>query len=178
MSVFLQPIYTQTVGSGGASSITFNNIPQTFTDLMVVLSGRTTDTSSSNYVSDCLFRINGNSSNYSETVIRNNSSSPSTFRATNYSYGLGLTNTGRLATANTFSNAQMYISNYTSNNFKSYIIECAIESNTANFDSTNYGIAGLWSNTSTITSLVFTDGYGSFAQYSTISLYGILRQGI
>ena len=40
MSVFLQPIYTQTVGSGGASSIAFNNIPQTFTDLLIKMSVR------------------------------------------------------------------------------------------------------------------------------------------
>jgi hypothetical protein len=175
MTIAMQPIYTQTVGSGGASSITFNNIPQTFTDLLVFVSGKTTDTSLSNYVSDCLFRINGNTSGYSETVMRNNSGTPSSFRVTNYSYGLGLANNGRLTTANTFANSQMYIPNYTSNNFKSYLVENATESNTANFDSTNYGIAGLWSNTSAITSLVFVDGYANFAQYSTISLYGITK---
>ena len=41
MTVFLQPIYTQTVGSGGASSITFNNIPQGFADLKLEISART-----------------------------------------------------------------------------------------------------------------------------------------
>lgn len=170
----MQPIYTQVVGAGGAASITFNNIPQTFTDLMVVVSGRTTDTVSSLYVSDCLGRINGSSSGYSETVMRN-AGSPSSFRASNYSYLLGLGNNGRLATANTFSNCQMYIPNYTSSNFKSYVVDSATESNTASFDSTNYGIAGLWSNTAAITSLVFMDGYGNFAQHSTISLYGITK---
>jgi aspartate/tyrosine/aromatic aminotransferase len=38
----ITPIYTQTVGSGGALSIAFNNIPQFYTDLKVVISGRTT----------------------------------------------------------------------------------------------------------------------------------------
>ena len=34
-------LQTVTVGSGGASSIDFTNIPQTYTDLKIVLSART-----------------------------------------------------------------------------------------------------------------------------------------
>jgi hypothetical protein len=37
MTIAMQPIYTQTVGAGGAASVIFNNIPQTFTDPFAVV---------------------------------------------------------------------------------------------------------------------------------------------
>ena len=40
MATTLNLISKQTVGSAGASSITFSNIPQTYTDLKVIISGR------------------------------------------------------------------------------------------------------------------------------------------
>ena len=175
MTIAMQPIYTQTVGAGGASSITFNNIPQTFNDLMLSVSVRTTDTSLSNYVSDCLFRLNNVASGYSSTWLRNNGGSPSTFRATGQNWGSGLAGNGRLTTVNSFANSELYLPNYISSNFKPWMTHSSTESNTANFDSTNYSVAGLWSNTAAITSIYLADGYANFAQYSTFTLYGITK---
>ena len=36
----MTPIQTVTVGSGGAANITFSNIPQTYTDLVIKISAR------------------------------------------------------------------------------------------------------------------------------------------
>ena len=44
MTIAMQPIYTQTVGAGGTTVISFNNIPQTFTDIQMVISARTNGT--------------------------------------------------------------------------------------------------------------------------------------
>lgn len=175
MTIAMQPIYTQTVGDSGASSIVFNNIPQTFTDLQLEVSVRTTDTSASNYVSDCLFRLNNVASGYSSTWLRNNSGGANTFRASGQNWGSGLAGNGRLTTANTFAASQLIIPNYTSNIFKSWITHSSTESNTINFDSTNYSVAGVWSNTAAITSLFLADGYANFAAGSTFTLYGITK---
>jgi len=41
MPLTYQKIATVTVGAGGASNITFSSIPQTYTDIKVVVSART-----------------------------------------------------------------------------------------------------------------------------------------
>lgn len=175
MTIAMQPIFTQTVGAGGAASVVFNNIPQTFTDLQIEVSGRTTDTTLSNHVSDCLFRFNGVTSGYSSTWLRNNTGSPSSFRATGNVWGSGLVINGRLTAANTFASSGFVLPNYTSSAFKSWSAYSSPESNTANFDSANIYVAGLWSNTAPITSITLVDGYGNFAQHSTFTLYGITK---
>jgi hypothetical protein len=57
MTIAMQPIYTQTVGSGGATSITFNSIPQTFTDLKLSISIRGADSA----LTEPWIRFNGDS---------------------------------------------------------------------------------------------------------------------
>ena len=57
MSVFMQPIYTQTMGAVGAQSVTFNNIPQGFTDLVLEVSGRGTDPTQ--IFTDAILSFNG-----------------------------------------------------------------------------------------------------------------------
>jgi hypothetical protein len=171
MSVFLQPIYTQTVGSGGASSITFNNIPQTFTDLVIRVSARS---SYSGGILDYAYILpNGSSSNLSMTRIQGTGSAASSSRYTGAFY---LAIPAGTATSNTFGNSEIYIANYTSANYKSLIWDAVTENNaTAAYQESN---AGLWSNTSTISSLTFSMGGTNLVQYSTFSLYGVLRQGI
>jgi len=170
MSVFLQPLQTVTVGSGGASSVTFSNIPQTYTDLLIKISARATIAAISDSIA---IYPNGSSSNLSETYIQGNGSSASSFRD---SYCVVRTS-GSSATSNTFSNSEIYIPNYTSSNYKSMILESTAENNAT---TEYFGLgAGLWSNTAAITSLQLYQLSGTnFVQYSEFSLYGILRQGI
>ena len=174
MSVFLQPIYTQTVGAGGVGSITFNNIPQTFTDLKVVISARI---QSGSFYGNAVITFNGSSTGYSFNrlfgngiggVIVDKFSSQSNIYAGEVS--------GDTATVNTFGTVEIYIPNYTGNNYKQIITDNAAETNS----STQYmGMhSGLWQSTSGITSLTCLTGGGNYLQYSTFSLYGVLRQGI
>lgn len=176
MAVFLQPIYTQTVGAGGAASVTFNNIPQTFTDLKVVFSAR------SNYASvwdHVFYRFNSDSANnYTSRWIQGSGSAASSSNQTSTNslqprYAIP----GANATASTFGNGEIYIPNYLSNNNKSQIIDTVTENNATEAYASM--TAGLWSNTAAITSFSIGPYFGTaFAQYSTFSLYGILRQGI
>jgi hypothetical protein len=181
MSVFLQPIYTQTVGAGGAASITFNNIPQTFTDLKIVMSGR----SSVSTIDVFFMRIGTSGSidsaaHYSNTRLYGNGSGANSDRysgKTETFYYAPMPAAG--STANTFNNAEIYIPNYTLSNYKQILLDNVAENNSASTYIEQDLMAGLWQNSGSVTNILFlTFNGGNFVQYSTFSLYGVLRQGI
>jgi hypothetical protein len=161
---------TTTVGSGGAASVTFSAIPQNYTDLVVKASARS-DYSSVN--SSIYLYPNGVNTNTKSVTLYANSSSTG---SVNYSNIIARDIDGANATANTFSNAEFYIPNYTSANFKSTSNDSVGETN-ASTGSILMGLsAGLWSNTSAITSIaLYTDG--NFVQYSEFTLYGVYAGG-
>ena len=167
----MQPIYTQTVGSGGASSITFNSIPQTFTDLMLVLSTRTNIAATA---TDIFGQFNGdNGNNYSGTRLYGQGSIVGSDRqSTTNVIRLG-DSVGTSATANTFSSCVAYIPNYTTSNRKQIIIDASSESNTAT-GYYSYLLAMTW-NGGAITSIYLPALSASFVQYSTFTLYGITK---
>jgi hypothetical protein len=165
-------ISSVTVGSGGAANITFSSIPSTYTDICVVLSGRTTTTFGTDVGGFCEIEINSNISNgFSRTLIGIGSGSGISTVPSNPA-GVGYLPTSA-ATASTFGNISIYIPNYTSANFKSFSADAVTENNgTVAIASI---IAGLWSSTSAITQVKVypNSSYGNFAQYSTAYLYGI-----
>lgn len=176
MSVFLQPLQTVTVGSGGASTITFSSIPQTYTDLVLKISARS-DSASAGY-SPARINFSGDSAtNYSSTYLQGYGSSVFTGRYTSLTY-LTLDGIARSTiTANTFSSADLYIPNYTSANYKSFNWELAGENSSTTVSDLLLN-GGLWRSTSAVTSITLTFIGENFVQYSSFSLYGVLRQGI
>ena len=172
MALPMVPIYTQTVGAGGSSGITFNNIPQIYTDLKLFVSVR--DSANAVQWGFNLFVNNSLSSIYSTTLLRGNGSAASSLRFSSQTTTLIFDVPGSQATASTFSNTEIYIPNYTSSNFKSIIADSVMETNNAtSFMGMN---ACLAQTTSPITRLDLTAA-GSWVQHSTISLYGIIRSG-
>jgi hypothetical protein len=174
MSVFLQPIYTQTVGAGGASSITFNNIPQTFTDLVLLISARNNNASGDG--TGTYIRFNGNSSGYSYTGFLGDSGTVVSARTSSTTEMLAGESGQTNLTAGVFGNSQITIPNYTAATFKQVISDGVNENNGVNNLQRVY--AGLWQNTSPITSLSVFYNSLLFTQYSTFSLYGVLQAGI
>ena len=156
-------ISTVTVGSGGASSIAFTSIPQIYTDLLVVCSGRTDGSGNGINIS-----FNGNTSNYSSRALQGNGSGVSSFGTYNRNAGM-VTDSNQ--TASVFGSTSIYVPNYTGSTFKSYSADGVSEHNSA----TAYMsfIAGLWSDVSAITSLTLSLMAGNFMQHSSASLYGI-----
>jgi len=157
---------TITVGAAGASSVTFNSIPQTgYTDLVVKASIRCTDS-----IDYGTMKINGSTANFSSRKVWGDGSSAASSARTD-NYVIGFYNPGN-NTANTFSNIEAYFPNYTSSNFKSFQLDGVTENNSASGAIANLA-AYLWSNTAAISSLFFTPETGNFAQHSTFSLYGV-----
>ena len=98
-------IATTTVGSGGASSIAFTSIPQTYTDLLVVCSGRTDGSGNGINIS-----FNGNTSDYSNKTLQGNGSAASSFGTYNRNAGM-VTDSNQ--TASVFGSTLIYVPNYT-----------------------------------------------------------------
>jgi hypothetical protein len=163
---------TITVGAAGASSVTFNSIPQTgYTDLVIKASVRST-------VAEDGFgpRFNSDSgSNYTYRAVVGQGASASSFSGTSTYLPIGrMSESGY--TANTFGNCEFYIPNYVSSNQKSVSVDAVNENNATTARAQL--AAGLWSGTAAITTVQFIPGAGAFAQYSTFSLYGVSALGV
>jgi hypothetical protein len=159
-------IASSTVGAGGTSAIEFTSIPSTYTDLCVKVSSRSDRAGTT----DNLFmKINGVTTNRSARVLYGNGSSASSFTETVYIGELDASG----STASTFSSHEIYIPNYAGTTWnKAFSVDAVTEQNgTAAYATL---LAGLWSQTSAITSLSFYSGYGTtLVQYSTAYLYGV-----
>jgi hypothetical protein len=161
-------ISSVTVSSASVANIEFTSIPQTYTDLLVKLSTR--QTKSDGY-SEIYMKINNSSSDFTIKVINCVGTSVTSYSHTVGIVGsaLGVTSSGGTSS---FSNNEIYIPNYTSSNYKSYFADGAVDRNHTTWNPKDL-IAGLWSNTSAITSLLFESPGYNIEQYSTAYLYGI-----
>ena len=170
MAKGMEAIYTRVISSPIAS-ITFNNIPQTNTDLKILASIRC-DFSAIRLAGAIRFNSDANSV-YSDTILSGDGSGASSGRSqTSFSYTLETTGTS--ATANTFGNNEVYIPNYTSTLFKQFTSDCSSEHNGTNQNNVFY--AGLYRANSPITSVtLFPGGGANFVANSTFTLYGISR---
>jgi hypothetical protein len=162
-----ESIATTTLGSS-TSTVTFSSIPTGYKHLQIRMINRGTGTSAFTI----LVRVNGDTgSNYAHHFLEGD---------------------GASAVAGG-SASQTYItfyaqpkSNATANVFGAYIIDVLDYANTnknktfrhlGGFDANGSGYvdldSGLWMSNSAITSIEFTTGATSFAQYSHFALYGI-----
>ena len=160
--------------NASAASVDFTNIPQSgYTDLKIVVSGRINAAAVDAHM---YLTFNNNASNaYSFKFLRGNGAAASSYAETNEtSLNLYATVDGNSATSNTFSNAEIYIPNYTSSNYKSLSVDAVQENNATTAYQHFY--AGIWNNTAAITSVKLT-GSASWLQYSTFSLYGLAAVG-
>ena len=158
-------IASNTVGSGGAASITFSSIPSTYTDLLIRYTTRI-DVGGQDVI---LLSLNGSTSSFSMKWLYGSGSAAGSVTTPTRTVGI-MGESG--FTANTFSNGDIYIPNYTSSNYKSISADAVSENNGTTAVSGLF--ASLWSNTAAITQIDITpNGGNNFVQYSTFYLYGI-----
>jgi hypothetical protein len=158
--------------NASAASVTFANIPQTgYTDLKVVWSARSARTGSN--TDDMVIGFNGVNTNLSGRYVWGTGSAAQSGTDTQVLVGEYPTST---ATANTFSNCEVYIPNYTGSTNKSFSADTVGENNgTLAYAALT---AGLWSQTAAITSVTLKTGSGSnLDANSTFSLYGLAALG-
>lgn len=162
----MKHISTVTVGAGGTSEVSFSNIPQSFTHLVLIVSAQATTSS----VNDIGLKFNsattGYSSKYTAYAFNSNTSTKP------YMYARNLVSYSSYT--GSFSSAKIVIPDY-KNNFPK---QAHFQGGTASENSGGVGWAGgTWSGTAAITSvqLVATDGttIGAFAQNTVVSLYGM-----
>jgi len=166
MATTYDAIATVTVGSGGAANIEFTSIVNTYTDLVILASTRST----SGGATDGSVYFNGDTTaaNYSRRVLYGDGSAAASASVSNARF---LIVNADGTTASTFANSLIYIPNYTSSNNKSVSSEGVEENNaTGAIAAMN---AGLWNNTAVINAIRLVPTSGNFAQYSTATLYGI-----
>jgi hypothetical protein len=167
MATTFTKIASSTVGSGGAATIVFSSIPSTYTDLLLVVSARS---SAALFNADVFANINGNTTAQSWRLIQGNGATASSASSTADNGRIGIMPAASI-TANTFSNIQSYYPNYAGSTQKSYSSDSVMENNATL--SYNEFDAGLNTNTTAITSITVASGNGNFVQYSTAYLYGI-----
>ena len=168
MATTCKLIAKNVLGSNTAN-VEFTSIPSTYTDLLVVASARTTR--ASNTWADVRIRYNGaaNDTGLSGRYLQGNGA---TAASATVAYGWIGDVTATTATSNTLASLEVYIPNYAGSTNKLFSSVCAHETNAT----TAYlvAIAGLWSDTSAITSLKLIP-VGDFVSGSSFFLYGITK---
>jgi len=154
--------------AGGAANIDFTSIPQTYTDLLLVVSGRST---AAVVAANISMTFNGSATGYStKNIWGNGAAAQNDNSSTTFLYA-SVAASGASATASVFGNSSFYIPNYAGSTNKSVSMDLVTENNaTTAYDGF---VAGLWSNTAAITQITMVLNTGNFAQYSSASLYGI-----
>ena len=158
--------------TSGATSLSFNNIPSTYSHLQI--RGIYRDTGGAAVVANMIIQFNSDTSaNYSwHRIESTNATSVTSSGATSQTYGLCAAFGGQNATtANTFGAGIINIMDYSLNTkYKTIFNMGGIDNNTTG---TVAPSSGLWLNTGIITSITIKPGNVGFALGTTFALYGI-----
>jgi hypothetical protein len=165
-------IASNTVGSGGVASVIFSSIPATYTDLLIKVSARGTYAGA---ITDFGIAFNGGNrisdTEFSLITLYTNGTNPISYTRVAFGYNHLFYIPASTATASTFSNGEVYITNYTSSSYNKSLSADGVNENAA---ATNYNAltSALRTNTAAITSITLS-AYENLAEHSTFTLYGI-----
>ena len=159
--------------SAATSSITFSGIPQTYTDLVLVINGSMSGSGNTVYM-----RINNDSSItgfYSATYIGGNGTSAYSGRSSNTSQGIGL-GAFQAGYSTGMYNIVAQIQNYSNTTTNKTLLSRWSDASSGGATET---FVGLWRNTSAINSLeIRNNGSHNFNSGSTFNLYGVANASI
>lgn len=176
MSYTYSKIASYIVSGTSTTTVVFLGIPQNYTDLKAVYSTRRSSAGVGGpgiiYLNSYT-GISGDTSYTNKGIQGSGSSVSAYYSGVNVSIFYMGQITGDGATANTFSNGELYIPNYSNNKFKAISVDATGENNGT--ESLINLQAGLKRNTSPVTSIAFQ--VGSLSNYwmphSSFTLYGI-----
>lgn len=169
MATTMKLIGKNVLGSDTAS-VTFSDIPGTFSDLLIIATTRSTATTGTGGENKLRFNGAASDASHSCRYLMGNGSSASS-GTYSFFYGGVLPLGG--ATANTFSSNEIYIPNYAGSAKKSASVTAVMENNaTASFID---AVACLWDSTSAITQIEFLPSNNSYKSGSSFFLYGVTK---
>jgi hypothetical protein len=155
-------IEAKTVGAGGIASIEFTSIPQTYTDLVVKISGRLANNNTTVYID-----YNNTTSNQSWRRLYDSSGTTGSDTSSRQLIQMP----DSTYTADVFGNVEIYIPNYTSSNNKSSSVDSVNENNSAT--NINAFLSNNWSDSAAISSLKIVPLANNIVEHSTAYLYGV-----
>lgn len=158
-------IQTKTLTSA-ASSIEFTSIPQTHTDLLLVFSGRN---SNSEVMSGTRIGVNGSESIDFRGLVGDGSSTTVTAGSDAYIGNIP----GSTSTSNTFGNTKFYFPSYSAIINKVFLVDNLAENNATRSDT--FMLVSHRASTAAITSLNVRAATGNLVAGSSASLYGITK---
>ena len=154
------------------SSVTFmsvGDIPSDYTDLLLVGSARSSR--STGVDDDLVISFNGSTANFTMRRLFGTGSGRGSLTTPDRFAGYL---TGNTATSNTFSSLKIYIPNYRSSTAKAFSTDSVSENNAA--ESYQAISAGLWNDTSAITSITLASTRAEdFLTGTSFTLYGITK---
>lgn len=158
-----EPIATTTLGSAG--TVTFSSIPQTYTDLVVILAIAGVSSAGN----DCGMQFNGDTTtNYTFTLMMGSGSSAVAYR---FSSNRAIIDGGYSGIYNGSSNAIANIMNYS--NTTTYKTTIARGNSAGLTGAETTATVSLWKNTAAINQVKVMLNGANFATGTVVSLYGI-----
>lgn len=166
----LQFIASANTNSGSSTSpISFTNIPQTYTDLMVYLSLKSTASGTEQY---CRFYVNNTGNGYSYQQGQGAGLSISASRLTSQTYWLMIVPGGSAPSAQ-FSNSFLYFTSYRDTSIYKSVSASSNQTNSNTNNRNTYELTGNSPVTAAMNRLDIQMDFGDIAQFCTMYLYGI-----
>lgn len=158
----------KTILTGTQQNVDFLSIPGTYTDLLLVVSGRSSGsgTSQSIYLS-CNYQTTG----YASTTFQGLEANGTTVSSDRFANQGSIPAAG--STSNTFGNAEFYLPSYANASRKPISSSAVNENNTATVTSLIRATAANLNDTNAITTIRVVDSGGGFVSGSSFYLYGI-----
>jgi hypothetical protein len=166
------PLYTTTLASAG--TVTFSSIPNTYTDLVLVISDAVSI--ATNTPGACISFNSDTASNYSSTHLEGTGTSALSNRQTNQSNINSGYNIGLSSSSTQPATIIINIMNYA--NTTTYKTILSRNAQTAGAAPGTGATVGLWRSTAAINSMAITAQTGNFAIGTTFSLYGVASAAV
>ena len=167
----MDPLQVVTVGPSGASTITFSNIPSTYSHLQLRILARSTRTTA---VTDYMdVKVNNDTgANYSYHFLQGNGSVTQAGGSTSLNQAYSSYIASATSGTSIFGVNILDLLDYANTNkYKTFRFLGGCDINTT--DGKVAMMSSVWMNTNAITSIQFAPSTGSFTQDSQFALYGI-----
>lgn len=168
-------LIAKSVLTSTSALIAFSSIPNTYDDLLLLMSLKSLSTSGDGiYTADIILKNSSGAAFSTPTIraIRGSGSSASSYTSTSTYVGGPIP--GGFNTANTFNNTEIYFPNYKSSANKSASINSVAESNDNSYASITLGTI-LWPTSSAIASIEIGIPFTNYVVGSSFFLYGITK---